>query len=380
MQQDKPQLNMEICRQDANVTSMREIMSKWQDRMTQIMFLYIIAAFIVESTLMFVMNATDNIDIPFRLYMIIFVLCPLFLNAGCMILWMWLRRRWGNNNAKLNFCSIVLFSIMLSNLILVHHMFPIVYSVLMVPLFMTIVFCNLGVTRRCFAVIICIYLLDMVVITYWRYPAQLDANYLFNMIISFVMLPVGYMIVRFIVQTEESRAQLALQSYRENNRLRAEIEVDELTSITNYAGFFRTLDEKVGRWETGKKLSLAVLDIDYFKQVNDDFGHDAGNQVLQRFGALLTDISSNRVCVARYGGEEFAIIFTDMNANVADRILAYLVERFARQSFAGIDRPITFSAGITDYVEGMEPREFFKIADEALYMSKRNGRNQVTRL
>lgn len=366
--------NQENC-----VPTMSQIMRKWQDRMTFIMYSYIIAAFVVETTLMFVMNVRDSMDMSVRQYMICFILLPLLLNAICLKVWMWMRKRWRDDIERLNFYSIVLFSIMLSNLIIVHYIFPIVYGILIVPLFMTIVFGSLNITRRCFAVIMAIYVADMIVVSAGLYPSNFTDDYIFNMVISFVMLPVGYIIVRFIVLTEESRAQLVIQRCNENMRLRAEVEVDDLTSIMNYAGFFRTLDDVVARWEDGKRLNLAVLDIDYFKQVNDDFGHDAGNQVLRRFGALLTDISSNRVCVARYGGEEFAIIFVDMNNNVADRILNCLVESFAQQSFDGIDRQITFSAGITDYVEGMEPREFFKAADRALYTSKRNGRNCVTR-
>lgn len=359
--------------------SMSDIMRVWQDRMTRIMYLYIIASFAVEMILMFVMNVRNTIEIPLRSYVIFLVLFPTILNLGCLFIWIWMRGRWKDNQARLNYYSIVLFSIMLSNLIIVHCIFPIVYGVLVIPLFMTIVFGNLHITKRCFHFIVGLYVVDMGLVTFALYPYYLTESYIFNMVISFVMLPVGYMIVRFIVQTEESRAQLVLQRSVENAKLRAEVEVDDLTSIMNYSGFFRTLDESVARWKAGKTLNLAVLDIDFFKQVNDDFGHDAGNQVLQRFGALLTDISSNRVCVARYGGEEFAIIFTDMNDNVADRILNYLAEKFASQTYDGIDRQITFSAGITNYEEGMEPRDFFRIADRALYISKRSGRNRITR-
>jgi two-component system, cell cycle response regulator len=130
----------------------------------------------------------------------------------------------------------------------------------------------------------------------------------------------------------------------------------------------------------GRAMSLLLLDIDNFKQVNDTLGHLAGDAVLRELAALLKTRVRKDELLARYGGEEFVLVLPETvreNAIVLAERLRRLVESH-RFSFEGKRLPITFSAGVAE-LSGTEQSVlgFLRTADERLYEAKHKGRNQV---
>lgn len=157
---------------------------------------------------------------------------------------------------------------------------------------------------------------------------------------------------------------------------------DHLTGLFNRRFMMEALDKEVHRsFRKGGDLSLILLDIDHFKQVNDTFGHLQGDVVLQMMALLLQKELRSYDCAARYGGEEFVAILPDSSlkesVNVAERIrLAVQGTRFsgplARLS-------LTVSLGVAGFSREQFPTVdgFIKMADDALYRAKANGRNRV---
>ena len=165
---------------------------------------------------------------------------------------------------------------------------------------------------------------------------------------------------------------------------------DGLTKIYIHRYFQIKLEEEIEyHSKTGKELCLMMLDIDHFKSFNDTYGHQQGDIVLQHLAAVLKQ--STRVIdvrqserrsdiVARYGGEEFSVILplTDLQGavTVAERIRTNI----QNYDFPGQDKPlkVTVSIGLADYKIGMKREQLIKYADNALYESKKNGRNRVS--
>ena len=159
-------------------------------------------------------------------------------------------------------------------------------------------------------------------------------------------------------------ARLVLQLSERNERLAKSASTDLLTGLANR----RMLDRALGRLSVGDTVIL--LDLDHFKQVNDSFGHAAGDEVLRAFGRVLRGAVPNRDIVGRFGGEEFLIILVLPGG--ADALLRRLrAEWLADRPF-----PVTFSAGIA--VSAGDPDETVSLADQALYQAKEAGRDQWT--
>lgn len=178
-------------------------------------------------------------------------------------------------------------------------------------------------------------------------------------------------------QLEEQRAQAEAALLREATH-------DALTGLANRKLFFSMADslfEQAQRY--GQAVSLAVMDIDFFKMVNDLHGHQAGDKVLQVFAQTLSDALRQSDVHARVGGEEFALLLTQTDEEDAFSAL----ERF-RASLEALQIPladgtllqITVSIGCCDFFTGLQGVDpWFNLADRALYNAKAQGRNRVVR-
>lgn len=157
-------------------------------------------------------------------------------------------------------------------------------------------------------------------------------------------------------------------------QLRQESSTDQLTGLANRRG----LEEQVTRWiDERAPFALLLLDVDYFKQINDNHGHDIGDLVLQQIAAVIRDNSRGPDLPCRSGGEEFALFLPDTSAAVAYRVAERLRLRVERTVFPKNIR-ITVSIGIALYPDdGATLQSVTKTADMALYSAKRNGRNRI---
>lgn len=167
------------------------------------------------------------------------------------------------------------------------------------------------------------------------------------------------------------------------NRLSYQSEHDPLTGLLNRRGFHHSLEREMQRAKReGFHMSLAMLDLDDFKIVNDTHGHACGDQVLKGLAQSLQKNKRSYDQAARLGGEEFALLLPSAGPNKAMAIMNRLMEAFAAIRFTcddGQTFSVTFSAGVC-HVRGkmtVAPTDFIAQADDALYEAKRKGKKTV---
>ena len=157
--------------------------------------------------------------------------------------------------------------------------------------------------------------------------------------------------------------------------------IDGLTQVYNKRYFLETLEREIGRAQRYRReLSLIMFDIDHFKQVNDTYGHLAGDYVLKQLAVVIKSRIRREDILSRYGGEEFAIVLPEIDVQNAVQFgekVRRLTER-AVFRFEDTDIPVTVSVGIAALKpELQDPLEFIKLADDNLYQAKSAGRNRV---
>lgn len=196
---------------------------------------------------------------------------------------------------------------------------------------------------------------------------------------------------RKVQKENRSLEQRLADSTSEVQRLREHLEqvrrdatTDGLTNLANRKAF----DEELARAcaeadETGAALTLAVLDIDHFKNFNDTWGHQTGDQVIRYVASVIGRVGATPRFSARYGGEEFAIIFPGEEAALVARSLEEIREEVAsrmlkRRSTNEDLGTVTISAGLATRRKGETGACVMERADAALYASKRSGRNRIT--
>lgn len=206
---------------------------------------------------------------------------------------------------------------------------------------------------------------------YFAYLFILIAGY----IVYLAVIERGAEVLSTLQQAAEKEEDLLIQN-RVMERLS---KTDALTGLYNHKTFQNYLDALIQQADqSGMQLQLAVLDIDNFKGINDNFGHSTGDSVLKRVAEVILEKSASNDVVARYGGEEFAIIFTEKTFGEALECLEGMrrtIEQLKHPEIAG--GRVTISAGLQNYYGSLSKSEFFKKADALLYEAKRSGKNQV---
>jgi two-component system cell cycle response regulator len=212
-----------------------------------------------------------------------------------------------------------------------------------------------------------------------------------DMIIRALDLGVNDYIVRPVDPNElVARSLTQIRRKRYNDRLRASVQhtielavTDALTGLSNRRYLDNSLKMIFNRsMARGRPLSVLITDIDRFKQVNDVYGHDAGDEVLREFAARIRATVRGADLACRYGGEEFVVVMPDTSADVAatiaERLRAAIESRPFMLKNSGLSLNVTASFGISARVNGIEtPDHLVKQADRALYEAKNTGRNRV---
>lgn len=173
---------------------------------------------------------------------------------------------------------------------------------------------------------------------------------------------------RQLDEVEALQSQLAEQATR-----------DALTGLYNRRYLVDSLDRAIADAPPDVVLSLAIVDIDRFKRINDSYGHEAGDLVLVHVAHHLAGAVRPEDIVARYGGEEFVIVFHGAGPELAWSRVDALRERVERSVIEvdGQRLPVTFSAGVAGYIGGLDVKDLLRRADRALYAAKHRGRNRV---
>jgi len=177
-----------------------------------------------------------------------------------------------------------------------------------------------------------------------------------------------------------SKMESELQSAQEQlSKSQAKAMVDSLTKLPNRGAYDAYIEKEYQRYvRYGGNLSLIVCDVDKFKNINDSYGHQAGDKVLQLISRQVKKGTRQTDLLARYGGEEFVVILPNSDSQAALQVAEKIRQEVAKCPFhfKGQRVQITLSCGVASFSEGMSHEEVFERADKALYQAKEKGRNQ----
>jgi len=196
----------------------------------------------------------------------------------------------------------------------------------------------------------------------------------------------------FIVQREVTEERTALKKLAENEekfrQLAQELKEasikDYLTNVYNRRYVFERLDQILELYKRkGHIFSLAILDIDYFKKVNDTYGHQAGDFILKELTRIIGGEIRKTDILGRYGGEEFIVVFQDLDKHSSELVIQRCLEKTRETVFQYEENEIkfTFSCGISDILEldegHLSIETLANMADKRLYSAKNTGRNKI---
>src|SRR5210317_1968642 len=201
---------------------------------------------------------------------------------------------------------------------------------------------------------------------------------------DFVIKPVRLEELLLRLRRVLKERQLGTERTRMMEKLQKLAITDGLTKLYNSRSFYTQLELEVDRFNRYKHpLALLLLDIDNFKEYNDSYGHLEGDKVLVRFSQIIKSCLRTNDSAYRYGGEEFTVILPETGGAEARTVAQRIRSALEREPFSPEDGEkvtVTISIGLTEYHAKEELSTFIQRADQAMYRSKRSGRNKVSML
>ena len=174
------------------------------------------------------------------------------------------------------------------------------------------------------------------------------------------------------------RAKQLIKLRQKINQLRGEADFDTLTGLANRRRFRVALTREMERWRRyGVPCALLLLDIDHMKEINDTYGHPAGDRALREIAETLSKVCRDNDLAARLGGEEFALLCANVDATKGELAAKRLHEVLSQQRVEGVGR-ITVSIGVAACPDhANSERSLYAASDAALYVAKNEGRNRI---
>lgn len=277
-----------------------------------------------------------------------------------------------------NYAVLATASAMAATLAYVHCIVGAILTVFSIPVFLTILFGQKRITG--IMTLVNIGLLIIAIIRSAMHNHDSIYFYL-NVAVAITLLISAYLLSTVLIAYNKANSDYIYESYQTQITLHEQARNDSLTGLYNQKTFQSLLQSTMEKALYHKTpMSLAMIDLDDFKEINDNFGHLEGDQVLLEFTNLIRQqCTDGEAYVSRYGGDEFAVIFPR-----ASKELAYLRLETLRQRCKQVPRSkvrsgeISFSAGISYYMDGdMNESLLFHQADSALYQAKENGKGQT---
>ena len=201
----------------------------------------------------------------------------------------------------------------------------------------------------------------------------------FALLIATMALSLLHSFVRSFLQLENAVEDQTQRLKSMHQTLSEMANYDTLTGLMNRYAFENEAAKYLNHRKPGDEHCLMLLDIDHFKGFNDRYGHHTGDMILSEVGLLLRNQFRDTDLVARWGGEEFIVLMPYVSLvpgyQLAERVRQHIEKTII--AVDGVDHKVTVTMGITEYMPGMTLRDLIKVADQALYQGKTEGRNQV---
>lgn len=227
-------------------------------------------------------------------------------------------------------------------------------------------------------ILLLVYLVAIIVFQFPNLPFVL-AEYNNDFIIRFFATLSFVSIFCFVLEASRLKARNELLNLAQTHEQAAK--TDELTGLSNRRDILNRLKEEFSRYQrSGRHFSIALIDLDLFKTINDQYGHNAGDEALKQFADLVQSVIRQTDVAARWGGEEFLVLLPDTSLIPALTLAERLRREVANNAFTyhGQYLPVTMSAGVCSIAQMDSIDNLLKHADTQLYSAKEAGRNRIS--
>jgi len=356
-----------------------DIFGHWRKRFSKISVMIASIVFIGELAIFFYYLFNGNIKHQEIQYLLLRVILPSSLN-GCALGAHFIIIKSDKFNERIKNYSIIYSIFILCSVVAIfHNFFNFLLVVLTLPIYLCSVFADRKLMNSIFIATWPVTIVAMAVL--FLDKVGFDTQYR----ISTMACCVIYIIVTYIfsmanLRTQEEQINYVYSSYLRQNELIEKLKIEPLTHLYNRSALDEAIKASVERYSVTKRApTLALIDLDHFKNINDTYGHANGDIVLITLSNVIQNNLGGSRNAFRFGGEEFIIIFDKNTDEECYSVIQNIKDDFTNHSYDfAPGSHFSLSAGIVKYREEWTAYDWFDKADDAMYTSKQNGRNMIT--
>lgn len=349
---------------------------KWRRAVFAINLVCMAMILVTELIMFFVFECQGLRTQPLGEYLYRYLFLPTALDGIILAAGIFFMRICGRKPEILNYIPLVQMVFICFMLSTIHYMFTAMFCTFCFPIFVSVIFNDRKLTRF-------VTILDFVLLTAAQFLGPwfteiVDSYQFANYLVTVAILLCANILCDLLLQYQKQKNRKIEVMYRNRMEMLEQMKYDQKTGLHGHTSFQTGLKKLVDEAELRKRPAVAVLDIDDFKKVNDTYGHVKGDMVILELARIMRNACGEKYTAARFGGEEFAILFQNGTMDDYIRTVEIIRQEMERTNFDFRDEPVTLSAGIAIWKRGWGVTEFFDRADEALYISKRQGKNRTT--
>lgn len=365
--------------EDMNMADFQHTFEKWRKMLLRTNYVMAVLVLAAEAVMYFVLKDEDLILQSTRVYMLFFLVIPTLSDALIIVTGLLVLKILPPDSKMINYVPSVQLALICAVTAGTHYVFAETLCIFCFPILTTIMFND---KKMSWSVGILCAVLLAVVLLYRRFSLFSDGTDVYfwpESIIAYGILAVTGLICSILRKNQNEKDGIIQQGYRRQIEMREQLNLDQKTGLCGHTAFVNTLAHLAELSEiTEQPLALAFLDLDNFKEINDTYGHLKGDEVILSLAGLLKKCCGDGQYPGRFGGEEFAIIFTNGSAAGAYAFSENLRSEFEKTEYGFMDGRATLSIGVASWKHGMTPEELLELADAAMYVSKRRGKNQIS--
>ena len=335
----------------------------------------VVSAVEIIAYLIFVRMGMQSLSLK-NTYLWLNVITPICINVLAHIIAMTVNRTSTASAERKN--AFIIYAALVTTFVvsLFHRDYMVALCAFVFPIILSALYNDRKLLRRSFWLAVVSLSITVIILYVER---KLDLTKTLNVIILYGFIVVSYMSGVLSIKFSERNFSLIEEQAIANSNLENIVELDRMTGLYNHSAFYDKLEIAIHKSKTENiECCLALIDIDDFKFINDTYGHDSGDVVIITIANILKEVCDGQDCPCRYGGEEFAIVFIGKDILQVKEKIYESLKQFSRYRFDFTEKSLTFSCGIAQFDGNETCNELFARADERLYISKKNGKNQIT--
>lgn len=350
---------------------------EWRKKLNNVALIIACITLLLEIVVSYLMYEflPGMIELPLHNYIILYIVLPSSSYFFLVIIGRYIVYKDKFSDTAKDYLSIFILMAQIFIIACVHNVFIFTNILYIVPIILTVTYSNKLMTNIITIVSIGLMITSSMVLVNDAWLS--DSFYTIEVFIGIVLIVGCSLITNLLIDIEKDKNNIIKASSFKQLQFEELIKCDPLTGLYNIASFYKALDVSITNKEM--PLTIAVIDIDNFKSVNDVWGHENANDVLIYVAAQLQAACSTIGHVFRYGGEEFTIVFPNTSTIDAKNMIEIAQENIYHHDFGYTPKKnITFSCGIAEYPsKDYNAHDFFKLADKIMYQAKFSGKNKI---